>query len=129
MKKVDKSLIISIGIFIIIDIIFRIITGTFIPCIIKRVTGFYCPGCGITRMFVSILKLDFYQAFRYNVFLFILLIITVIYEIIKLISIHLFNKQLRLNNYIYLVLLVLTIGFGIIRNIPAFSYLIPTVVK
>ena len=42
-------------------------------CFIKKIFGFYCPGCGITRMLYSIITFDFYQAFRYNPLLFIML--------------------------------------------------------
>ena len=39
-------------------------------CIIKNLFGIDCAGCGATRMFGALLKLDFYQAFRYNPFMF-----------------------------------------------------------
>lgn len=40
----------------------------FIPvtCIFKQVTGIYCPACGMTRAFHSILNLNFINAFCYN---------------------------------------------------------------
>ena len=40
-------------------------------CPIKKFLGLYCPGCGVTRMLYSILKGQFYQAFRYNPLIFI----------------------------------------------------------
>ncbi len=129
MKTNDKSLIYSLLIFIIVVIINYLLFNSFLPCIFHKITGFYCPGCGVTRMLISIFKLEFYQAFRYNVYLFILLIITIVYQIIKLITYKLLTKKIRLNNYIYILLLMTTIAFGILRNLPNFSYLIPTVVK
>ena len=42
-----------------------------IPCIFYEVTGLYCPGCGITRLCVSLFEGDLYQAFRYNPIIFI----------------------------------------------------------
>ena len=36
-------------------------------CPIKNLFGISCPGCGLTRGFICILKLDFYGAYRYNV--------------------------------------------------------------
>lgn len=80
-------------------------------------------------MLISIFKLEFYQAFRYNPYLFILLIITIAYQIIKLITYKLLTKKIKLNRCIYIMLLITTIAFGILRNLPNFSYLIPTVVK
>ena len=129
MKTNDKSLIYSLFIFIIVVIINYLLFNSFLPCIFHKITGFYCPGCGVTRMLISIFKLEFYQAFRYNVYLFLLLIITIVYQIIKLITYKLLTKKIRLNNYIYILLLMTTIAFGILRNLPNFSYLIPTVVK
>ena len=34
-------------------------TGFKIPCPIKFTTGFDCPGCGISRVLFSYLRLDF----------------------------------------------------------------------
>ena len=65
-RIINISFLIIISILILEDIIS-------IPCPFHFITGLYCPGCGITRMIKSILKLDFYQAFRYNQLLFILL--------------------------------------------------------
>ena len=45
------------------------VTGIGIPCLFYTVTGLKCPGCGISRMLLSLLRLDFRAAFRYNPFL------------------------------------------------------------
>lgn len=41
----------------------------FIPvtCIFNQVTGIYCPACGMTRAFHSILNINFINAFYYNI--------------------------------------------------------------
>lgn len=36
-------------------------------CIFKNLFGVPCPGCGLTRGFISILRLDFKSALRYNI--------------------------------------------------------------
>lgn len=41
-------------------------TGFKIPCPIKFATGFDCPGCGISRVLLSYLRLDFKTAFFTN---------------------------------------------------------------
>ena len=38
-----------------------------IICPVKYFLGFSCPGCGLTRSFISILNLDFVSAFHYNI--------------------------------------------------------------
>ena len=37
-----------------------------IPCLIKWIFGIECPGCGITRAYISLFRLDLKQAFAYN---------------------------------------------------------------
>ena len=37
-----------------------------VPCIFHLVTGFKCPGCGVTRMAVALLQLDVAKAFEAN---------------------------------------------------------------
>lgn len=45
---------------------FATATGLMIPCPIRAVTGLYCPGCGVSRMCLALLRLDFYGAWRAN---------------------------------------------------------------
>lgn len=35
-------------------------------CSVKRAIGLPCPGCGMTRAFVSFFRLDFIRSFLYN---------------------------------------------------------------
>ena len=37
-----------------------------IPCLIRYTTGLICPGCGMTRAWLSVLRLDFAKAMYYN---------------------------------------------------------------
>ena len=96
-----------------------------IPCLFYEITNLYCPGCGITRMFLALLNFNFYQAFRYNPLVFILLILSIIYLIIKFILRKFRNINLRIPNYIWYILLVIVIVYGILRNIPLFDFLKP----
>lgn len=41
-------------------------TGLAIPCLFYRLTGLKCPGCGITRMALCLMRLDFAGAWRQN---------------------------------------------------------------
>ena len=47
---------------------FAIITGTglSIPCPIRAATGFLCPGCGVTQLFLSLGRGDFSGAWAAN---------------------------------------------------------------
>ena len=40
--------------------------GWWLPCVFNRLTGLRCPGCGVSRMCLSLLRLDFEQAFYWN---------------------------------------------------------------
>ena len=128
MKWPDKKRIIILFVFLII-IYLCIHFKFFIPCPILLVTKKYCPGCGITRMFLSILSLDFYQAFRYNPLIFISLPILFPYLLYQL-YIWLYQKQDFLIKYYpkkaLWILLFIVVIYGVMRNIPYFSVLAPT---
>lgn len=42
------------------------LTGLYLPCLHYLTTGTLCAGCGITRMFLALLRLDFVAAWHYN---------------------------------------------------------------
>ena len=99
-----------------------------IECPINKFFDVYCPGCGVTRMLVSIIHLDFYSAFRYNMLVFILLPFLTPYLVYTYIC-YAFDKKDKITSkipgWVWYVLLILTILFGILRNIPYFSFLAP----
>lgn len=106
--------------------------GIGLICISNKLTGLYCSGCGMTRAVFSLLKLDFYQAFRYNVFSILLLPILLIYFISSIYS-WLFNKPntiiKKFPQSFWIIIVILLLIYGVIRNIPIFSCLAPTVIK
>lgn len=125
-KHFKMKLILILISFLIVYFILSELLDVGIPCLFYEITGYYCPGCGITRLLFSLLKLDFYQAFRYNPLIFILIIITVIYWLVKFILKKFMNISIEIPNYVYYILLVIVIIFGILRNIPMFDFLSPT---
>lgn len=100
-----------------------------IECPIHSITGLYCPGCGITRMFVSIIELEFYQAFRYNPLLFIYLIFLLLYAIYYFVLTKINIKPIKISNKFLYVIIVITVLFGIMRNINLFSWMAPTIIN
>ncbi len=48
-------------------------TPLYLPCIFNLITGYLCPGCGITRMFMAIFRMDFAAAYGYNAGVFVAL--------------------------------------------------------
>lgn len=98
-----------------------------IPCVFHELTGYYCPGCGVTRMLISLLRLEFNQAFHYNCFLFVLFPIAFLYLGIYWIYWVRDKVMYKLPNIIWIILLIVTILFGILRNTDLFYFLAPTV--
>lgn len=92
--------------------------GFSIPCLFRKITGYYCPGCGITRLLFSLIKLEIYQAFRFNPLVFLFIILFLVCKIIKL----------KINDKATFVLIIITIIFGILRNIDYFDFLRPTLI-
>ena len=80
-------------------------------------------------MIRSLMHFEFYQAFRYNPLVFGLLFAflgLIIAEIVYFIR----NKKIfNISTKIYVILLVIILIYWILRNIPFFSWLIPTVIK
>ena len=114
MKKI-----IIISIILILYLILGNAIHFYIPCPIHELTGLYCPGCGITRMLISIVKLDFASAFRYNQLLFIMLpfflflLINYIYSLIK-------KKEpiyKKINKKVWYFLIIVLLIYGVLRNI------------
>lgn len=120
--------IVTFSIFLVYGILY-IFTKRGIPCVIHKITGLYCPGCGITRIFISLFKLNIYQAFRYNPLVFILLIMCTLYFLADFLKFKISKSHIKLPKSIYIILLIIVILFGILRNIPLFSYLAPTIVN
>lgn len=88
-----------------------------IPCPFRTITGWLCPGCGITHMSIALIQLDFHTAYLENPFL-LLTLPFLIGEI-------LYQRYLQLTKqtnpqwnqvllWIYVIALII---FGILRNL------------
>lgn len=107
--------------------LFIYFTGLGIPCVFHKITTLWCPGCGISRMILSVLKLDIYAAFRCNPFLFVTLPLFLMAVARKLwvylkYESPINDKWLDRCLLVYAAALVI---FGILRNIPALDFLAP----
>ena len=127
-KKVVKAGVL-IGILGLIYGLFSLKTGIKIPCVFHEITGLYCPGCGVTRMCLSLMKLQFYEAFRSNIGLALALPVLLpclalwLCRYIQTGTITFTKGQ----NRVFCGLVVYFVLYGILRNIPAFSLLRPMV--
>ena len=127
-KTIKNNFILSLVIFVFIYLVVSSFLELYIPCVFNEITGLYCPGCGLTRMLKSMLKLDFYQAFRYNPLMFIFFPF-IIYMIIDYIYCFYKKKKSKfktLPQWFWNILFIITILYWILRNI--IPWLAPTVV-
>lgn len=118
------------GILLLIGIAYYLfirITGWGIPCIVHLITDAYCSGCGITRMFMALTKLDFAAALRYNALVLLLLPFLAVFGLRRaIIYVRTGNSGPdRLEIVLLTITVIMTIAFGILRNLPAFSWLAP----
>lgn len=103
------------------------LTGWGIPCIFHMLTGLYCPGCGISRMFFALARLDLQGAFAYNALVMVLLPFAVVFGLRRWwIYVKSGNMGMdKLEKFLVIPALLLTLAFGIMRNMDAFSFLAP----
>lgn len=103
--------------------------GAGIPCTLHSLTGLYCPGCGASRALRAMLHLDLYQALRYNALFTVCAPFAGIY--IAVFAYH----YVRYGNepakriiplWPLWALCAVAICYGVLRNIPAFAFLAPT---
>ena len=92
------------------------LTGLGIPCAFHEVTGLSCPGCGVSRMCLSLLRLDFASAFRFNPCIFVL---GIFWNVIALFAFVGKPKFFRNGKFLFVLQIstaaILTL-FGILRN-------------
>ncbi len=126
LKRVLKPAI-TILIVGIVYFIFVKVTHLGIPCIFNLVTKLHCPGCGISRMFFALAKLDFKAAFGYNAYIMTVGPVAAIF-VIRHYWLYVLKgkrKETKLETVLLVIALILAIAFGILRNIPYFSFLAP----
>lgn len=103
------------------------LTGWGIPCVFYLATDLYCPGCGISRMFIALLELDLMAALRSNSLVLLLLPFALVFGLRRLV-IYIKTGRTetdRLETILLIPAGLLTVVFWVLRNLPAFSFLAP----
>ena len=100
--------------------IFHITTGLGIPCVIHEITGLKCPGCGVTRMLLALIRLDFRTAFGYNAVLLCMLpLLAALLAVSVIRYIRTGSRKLtRPENGIMWAMIVILLAWGVVRNLP-----------
>lgn len=98
-----------------------------IPCPFHTVTGLYCPGCGVSRMCLSLLHLDFYAALKANAAVLLLLPAGLIIALLMAVRYVKSGSTCptRMQNCTLYVMAAILLVFGVLRNIPGFEWLQP----
>ena len=110
--------IIAAGCALALYLMLRRMTGFSIPCLFRTVTGFKCPGCGVTHMLECMLRLDMKGAREANPFLFFTSPF-LLFELIYVFLVPRTNSKFhRINNHILIVYCIALIIFGVWRNLP-----------
>lgn len=115
-----KMIVLSLGILVLgalYALIAKYLVG--IPCVFYQITGWQCPGCGITRAILSLLRLDIVQAFRYDL-LFPLEIFYLLW-----VYAHASARYLKGGRFAYIppcqlldiAILIVIVAWGILRNL------------
>ena len=117
LKHLLKGLaeIIAIGL---VYTLFVSLTHLSIPCPFRLITGFKCPGCGVTHYCLAMLRLDLSAAFRANPFIFCLAPPALLYGIYRS---YLYVKYDRIEyslpeGIVLGLVAVAAIVFAILRN-------------
>lgn len=93
--------------------------GLAIPCVFHLITGLECPGCGTTRMFASLARLDFVSAWHFNPVVLVMLpfiAYIIVKDVVQWIK-HGKTKSTRFENYMQYAMVAVLVVFGIVRNI------------
>ena len=98
-----------------------------IPCLFHTVTGLYCPGCGVSRMCLSILSLDFASAFKANAAVFLLLppgLVMALRMAVRYVRTG-NTRPTQVQTCVFYVMVGVLLVFGVVRNLPGFEGLRP----
>jgi hypothetical protein len=95
------------------------------PCPLHALTGFFCPGCGSTRALYCLVHGQPFAALRENA-LAVVLLPFVLYELGAILTRRWPVISTRLRPWTLWTLLAVVIAFGVLRNLPWFSFLAPT---
>lgn len=127
-KKTSICIVISLFIIAVIGIILVKVYNPeeesfFIPCMLYKLTGIKCPGCGMTRSVHYLVNGNIKQAIWYNLML-IPIIFLVVYALYRYILFLVKNEEIinkSLENLLKFFLAIIIL-FGVTRNFTTLFY-------
>ena len=124
-KRIFKVLVFVIIFLLTLIITIKVLDIIHFKCIFRNLFNIYCVGCDTTRMLKCIFKLKFKEAFKYNPFVFILLILFLIYLIYFIVLYVKTGKKEFLNYKVLIVLFLTLLIYMLLRNVPQLYFLRP----
>ncbi len=99
--------------------LFFIKTGLGVPCPFHLLTGLNCPGCGVTRMCVSLLKLDLRSAFEANAVLLCLTPVLLVFLGFRIYRLIRYGKNTggKASAVLSWTIIGVLLAWGIVRNL------------
>lgn len=104
------------------------IAGFALPCVFNKVTGLYCPGCGITRMVLALASFDLAGAFRCNALVMIGAPIMFVFWLRHTVIYIKSGKEEALSKAEIVLIVAICAAsavFTLLRNLPGFEFLAP----
>ena len=116
-KEVCKNIITLLGLGTGYYIWIRI-TGIYIPCPFRMITGYKCPGCGISHLFLALAQGDIHKAYDANQLILIIMPAALIYAVYRSYKyIVRGESDYSVIEVIGLgIVLAVTVAFGFFRN-------------
>lgn len=93
--------------------------GFGIPCVFHSLTGYYCPGCGVSRMFLSLLRFDISGAWKCNPAVLSMLPLGCVIAI-DMIACYIKKGEKHPRKWVsvsFCIMIIVLILFGVCRNI------------
>ena len=94
------------------------------PCPVLHMTGFLCPGCGMSRALGEMVHLHFIKSILYNPLAMVLAVLGIGFYVQEWFLFFGSRKRfMPTNKWIYIIISIIFLAYCILRNMPVFSFL------
>lgn len=126
-KRITVIVLINVIVIISLFVAYKVLSSINFECVWHKKYGIYCATCGMTRAFTELIQLRIYQAFRYNELLFVFIGYGLYLDIAT--SVYYFKHGKIKDNLKHIVAIaIICSSFMLLRNIPVFNFLAPTII-